>query len=512
MKNAIAESWTSLTPREKETIEALLPPDYDKRKNYYWHEEFGIIAFAQDILGFGRDDTDYALYPYQVRILNAIQQKRRVSTKSLRGVGKTTMAAITVLWAITCCPTAIKIICTASVWEQLTKYLFPEIRKWALRADWDKLGIKMRDGYELLAREIQLDKGQKHAFMTSPTVPERIEGAHAETVMYIFDEAKIIPDAIFDAIEGAFSSSDTNAFIAVFSTPGAPLGRFYDIHKGKAGLEHWHKESVSYEEAIEAGTIDQEHAETQKRLWGENSPLYQNHFLGEFAESSDWGMIPLSWIEDANRRWLELQHEKQNDKPKSRIWGVDPADTGMDMTAITPLIGTYFEYIKYYNEEVMETITRLQRLGVNKKTDVIAIDGLGVGAGAYQQLRKMEYKIKNVKFSGKAVDRAGKPITDSTGINTFLNIRAAAYWALREALNPSSPAFANLALPPDDRLTQDLVIQEYQESLGVIRMRLSKDKLREKIGRSPDGGDAVAIAWYHASVHLRRRKTTIYQL
>ena len=464
-------------------------------------------------MDFAYDILNIELYPYQVRILNNFQKHRRVSVKSLRGVGKSTLAAIVVLWFITCTEGESKAITTASVWEQLTKYLWPEIRKWALRANWDLIGITMRDGFELLQREIQLERGNKLAFATSPGKAERIEGAHADNLLYVIDEAKIVPDSIFDAIEGAFSTKGTNAFVFVLSTPGAPLGRFYDIHRGRIGLENWHTENITLQEALAANVVDFEHAESMRLLWGEDSPLYKNHFLGEFAEGSDWGLIKLAWVQAANQRWIEQQNIKHEGDV---IWGVDPADTGMDKTAITKLITNddmhVFEYIKYYNEEVMQTVSRLKALGVDKENDMIAIDGLGIGAGLYQVLRNDKHKIKNVKFSGKAVDRVGLPVKDSTGINTFQNIRIAAYWALREALDPESMAYRAIALPPDESLTQDLIAHEWSESLGVIRMKESKDKIRERIGRSPDGGDAVAIAWWVASTQTRRRTSRVERL
>ena len=476
---------------------------YEQRKAHYLNDDNGIVDFAFEILRFKK------LYPYQIRILNNFQKHKRLSVKSLRGVGKSTIAAIIVLWFLTCTVGESKAITTASVWEQLTKYLWPEIRKWALRANWQHIGVIMRDTKELLKMSINLEQGKKMAFATSPGMPERIEGAHADNLLYILDEAKIIPDNIFDAIEGAFSTKDTNAYVFVPSTPGAPLGRFYDIHRKRIGLENWHTENITLQEAIAANVIDLEHAESMKRLWGEDSPLYKNHFLGEFAEGSEWGLIKLAWIQAANVRWLEQQKDKHEGTP---IWGLDPADTGMDKTAITKLIGYYFEFIKYYNEEVMQTPKRLIQVGFNKEKDLIAIDGLGIGAGLFQSLRNNQYKIKNVKFSGKAVDRANLPVRDSTGINTFQNIRIAAYWAFREALDPNSPAYREIALPPDDMLTQDLIAHEWSESLGVIRMKEGKDKIREKIGRSPDGGDAVVIAWWLASTQTRRKRTKVIQL
>jgi len=485
---------------------------FAERKRHYWEDEGGIVAFVQDILGATPHD-------YQERILLAVQKHRRVAVKSLRGVGKTTTASWVLLWLITCAPGETKCITTASVWEQLKSYLWAEIRKWALKGDWEHLGIQMRDGRELLDMGIKLDRGQRTAFATSPGKPERIEGAHAETLLYVLDEAKIIPDAIFDAIEGAFSTKGTNAFVLTISTPGAPLGRFYDIHRKKTGLTNWYPISVTYEDALAAGTIDLEHAESMKNLWGEESPLYKNHFLGEFADSSDFGIIRLSWLEAANKRWHEFQAADilSSLDPKEireiTTYGIDPADTGMDMTAIARFVGRYCDLLEYHNKEVMETIPLIEKHTKPDERIPIGFDGIGVGAGAYQTLRNMRYKIKNLKASARAVDRVGQPLRDSTGTMKFLNMRIGMYWALREALDPNAPAYAELALPPDDRLLQDLIIPEYTDNLGVYRFAEDKKKLREKLGnRSPDGGDAVAMAWWMQSMKTRSRGARVIQM
>lgn len=485
---------------------------FNERKRHYWEDEGGIVDFVEQILGASPHD-------YQIRILNSVQKYRRVAVKSLRGVGKTTTASWVLLWLITCAPGETKCITTASVWEQLKSYLWPEVRKWALKGDFEYIGVDLRDGRELLDMGIKLDRGQKVAFATSPSVPERIEGAHAETLLYILDEAKIIPDAIFDAIEGAFSTKGTNAFVLSISTPGAPFGRFYDIHRKKVGLGNWHTENVSLAEALAAGTIDIEHMETMKELWGEDSPLFKNHFLGEFADSSEFGIIRLSWLEAANRRWAELQKlnvlQGMSDKDLLAIttYGVDPADTGMDMTAIARFRGRYCDLLEYHNKEVMETIPLLAKLTKPKERVPIGIDGIGIGAGLFQALRNQGYRMKNLKASARALDRVGNPLRDTTGTMTFLNMRIGMYWALREALDPTSLAYAELALPPDDKLTQDLIIPEWKDSLGVYRFAQPKDKLRDKLGnRSPDGGDAVAMGWWMQSLKSRSRGAKVIQM
>lgn len=454
------------------------------------------VLFAEDILGI-------ELYDYQKDILRLIHDNQRVAVKALRGVGKTTLAAIVILAVVTLygdpydSTNDVKVVCTAGRYRQLEEYLFPEVRKWALRANWAKIGIQMRTDKELLRMAIRL--GNRLAFAASPDKPEGIEGAHARTLLFVVDEAKITPNEVWDAMEGAFSSASVESgdkiFAFAISTPGAPLGRFYDILKRKPGYEDWHTYNILYEQAVTAGRIDVQWAEQRLLQWGEDDPRYQNQVLGHFADSSEYSVYKLSWLEAAQERWYEGR-----DAPHEGAiaYGCDPADTGEDLTSICRWEGYYLDWIQTFDAEVMQTIPIMKRLlGVmsDPKEIPIGFDSVGVGAGAYQTLRKDGYKVISLKGGASAKDLAGLPIMDAFKVNTFNNLRSAMYWQLRDALDPNSPAHIPIALPPDERLMEDLLAHEWEERGGVIHI-LPKDKVKEKIGRSPDRSDSVVYGFY----------------
>ncbi len=69
-------------------------------------------------------------------------------------------------------------------------------------------------------------------------------------------------------------------------------------------------------------------------------------------------------------------------------------------------------------------------------------------------------------------------------------MRAYLYWAIRDALDPALGG--ELALPPVDELTQDLTEVHWStRSNGDIIIE-EKEKIKKRLGRSPDYGDAVA--------------------
>jgi hypothetical protein len=83
---------------------------------------------------------------------------------------------------------------------------------------------------------------------------------------------------------------------------------------------------------------------------------------------------------------------------------------------------------------------------------------------------------------------------DYTGELTFANMRAFCHWMLRDYLNPQFGM--NLALPPDDELTQEITEPQWStRSNGDIIIE-PKDDIKERLGRSPDKLDSLLLSIY----------------
>ena len=276
------------------------------RKRY----EHDAAAFVRDCFRF---DKGEGIADYQRRALDTLMERHRLAVRALHGTGKSTTAAWTTIWGLFTADD-VKIPTTASVWRQLEKFLWPEIHKWMGRFRWELTGIPKPKDDGLNVTGMRLSPTAE-AFAVASDRHEFIEGAHAKRIVYVFDEAKAIPPATWDAAEGAFSAGETSeAFALAISTPGEPAGRFYDICSRKRGYEDWATLHVSLDEAITAGRTTRAWADQRKAQWGENSALYRNRVLGEFAGDEESGLVGLSWVEAANARWLEWQDvaAKQN--------------------------------------------------------------------------------------------------------------------------------------------------------------------------------------------------------
>jgi len=432
--------------------------------------------------------------PYQREILAALRTYRRIAVRGPHGLGKSCLASWIILWwALTRDGLGDwKVAMTASAWRQLLHYLLPELRKWAARLRWDRIGRSPFDyRTELLTLSLKLSTGE--AFAMASDLPAMLEGMHASSIGIVFDEAKAIPSGTWDALEGAFAAagSDTGleAFAVCISTPGPPTGRFYEIHARRPGFEDWWTRHVTLDEAIRAGRISREWAAQRARQWGETSSVYQNRVLGEFAADDADGVIPLAWVEAANERW-RAWHEAPGgslDGHRLTSLGVDVARSGEALTVLAPRIGEVIaELRRFARQDTMATVGQVGAL-LAARGGVAIVDVIGLGAGVVDRLRELKHAVE--AFNAAARTDA----TDRSGELGFVNLRSAAWWMLRERLDPVMGDA--VALPPDDRLTGDLTAPRWRVvSGGKIEIE-SKDTIVKRLGRSTDDGDAVVMAF-----------------
>lgn len=462
----------------------------------------GLARYLHDPLGFvsscvkfkpGKDGRPRGLAAYQAEIIADLPKVQRMAIRGPRGLGKSALVSLIVLWfALTRDAAGIdwKIGTTAGSWAQLESYLWPEITKWAGYLDWNIIGRgPFSPRGELMKTQLRLRHGL--ALAASPERPDVIEGLHADSVLVVIDEAKIVSPGIFDSIEGAFSGagagSDLEAYALAFSTPGEPAGRFYDIHTRKPGLEDWAVRHVTLEEAIAAGRMTRAWADQRKKLWGENSALYQNHVLGEFCADDEDAVIPLRWVEAAFDRWRTWERDGKPDQDGIATAGVDVARSGHDKSAAAIRHGNVITSITTWAKaDTMETAGRVKGILTADPALTAVVDVIGIGAGVYDRLREQGEKTDPFT-AGRKTHRK-----DATGQFGFRDCRSAAWWNLREMLDPSRGAV--LALPPDDELAGDLTVLHYKHaSDGKIQVE-TKDEVRKRIGRSTDRGDAVIQA------------------
>ena len=118
----------------------------------------------------------------------------------------------------------------------------------------------------------------------------------------------------------------------------------------------------------------------------------------------------------------------------------------------------------------------------------VQVDGIGYGASCFDCLRDQLGKLAVAVNVAEASEEF-----DGTRKYRLTNVRTAMYWRLREALDPESGE--DLMLPPDPELLADLTAARFEVRASGIVVE-AKEKIKERLGRSPDCADAVALAYH----------------
>lgn len=240
-------------------------------------------------------------------------------------------------------------------------------------------------------------------------------------------------------------------------------GELLDFYKG-----------TSYEAALDA-------------LPDEMRPQLRDGNFNALQEDQPHQVISVAHVRLAQERW------KNMDRPSVplRSVGVDVARGGDDQTIISKCWNNYFgELIKYRGIETKTgqdvAMAVIDNMSPDEKKVLIVLDVAGIGSSPYDILISHNFRVDG--FIGASASE----LTDRSGLLTFANRRAEAWWKFAEALNPDSGE--DIALPPDPELMADLTAVRWDLKSRGIQIE-DKEQVKKRIGRSPDCGDAVVMCW-----------------
>lgn len=197
--------------------------------------------------------------------------------------------------------------------------------------------------------------------------------------------------------------------------------------------------------------------------------------------------IPTSWVRAAQERWTP---HPPNGTPMCSI-GVDVAQGGQDETVLAIRHDGWFAPLISVPGKLTPDGATVAGLVVSKRRDdaTIVIDmGGGYGGAALEWLKEQDMPVVGYKGA-----EAGTGRTSDRQL-AFSNRRSRAYWRLREALDPGQVNGSPIALPPDPGLVADLTAPTFRVGPHGIQVE-AKESVVKRLGRSPDRGDAVVMAW-----------------
>ena len=394
-------------------------------------------------------------YKWQAEVLEALNPKEsRVALKAANGSGKTSLvAASAVLWHMVRFPESL-VVTTAGVWRQVEGQLWPTLKKYA-----GGLG----GGWRTTSNELEYKNGAR-AIGFSTNEAGKFEGWHrqgpTENLLMIVDEAKTVPDCIFEAIARCQPSR-----LLVMSSPGASAGSFYEAFTKQR--KSWDNFSVT---AFDCPHITQAWIDEQVEIYGEDSPLVRSMIYGEFYDDSGEGLvIPLKTLEGC------LQNPPKHEKG-GRIAFVDFAAGGDECVFALREGNKVTEMICWRdrdtNRTIGEIISLMDRFGL--EADEVYADEGGLGLPLCDSLMAAGYDIHRVNFGARPFD------------TRYAN-RSAEMWHTAAR----SIQRQEVILPDDPTLHQQMVTRRADVSrtgkLGVE----AKDRMKTRGLDSPDRADAV---------------------
>jgi hypothetical protein len=202
--------------------------------------------------------------------------------------------------------------------------------------------------------------------------------------------------------------------------------------------------------------------------------------------------IPTEWVRAAQRRW---RPSPPLGVPMCSL-GVDVAQGGLDQTVIAIRFDDWFAPLLAIpgvqtpgGSDVAGAVMAKRHDGATVVVDL----GGGWGGEALAHLTR-----NGIDATGYMGVKDSLRRTKDNQLK-FHNVRTEAYWRLREALDPDQIGGATMALPDDKELLADLTAPTFLTKSGkggmVIHLE-PKEALVKRLGRSPDKGDAVVMAWW----------------
>lgn len=306
--------------------------------------------------------------------------------------------------------------------------------------------------------------------------PDALRGTYWDGV--ILDEyAQMKPEFWNEVLRPAIS--DRKGWAVFIGTPKGQ-NSFYEIYQRACREKDWY---CAMYRADESGVFDKdgrygpEELELMKRDMSEES--IRQELYCDFTASAYNVLITIDIVTAATQR--VISRDTVSAAPK--VIGVDVARFGNDRCVITKRQGLAAMQPQVYKDvNNMEFAAILMSEIDHYQPDAVFIDA-GRGDGVIDRCRQMGYSVTEVNFGSKSIHP-----------EKYVNKRVEMWDSMKAWL------MAGGSLPDTPELKTELVTPEYEfDAAG--RMKLEpKEKIKERIGKSPDIADSLALTFAYPVV------------
>lgn len=446
-----------------------------------------ILRWQGDAVLFVRECIGVEPDLWQLEALGAISkpETERMAMKACKGPGKTAVLAWIILWFLVTRPYS-KIACTSITGDNLSTNLWPELAKWIARSEflrhvveWTKTRIVVKE-----APEMWFAVARAWSQSADPAQQaEALAGIHADHVLFVLDESGGMPQAIMTTAEAVLATG-TETKIVQAGNPTSIDGPLYRACVTDRHL--WHVVTITGDpdDPKRSPRIKLEWAQQQIQQYGRDNPWVKINVLGEFPPSSINALLGPSDVEAAMFRQVPREAYEW---AQVRL-GVDVARYGDDRTVIFPrrgLLALEPRVMRHTHGAAVsaDIATAIMRACTEYKTKTVLMDATGGwAAGARDILSVAGYHPIEVQFHAPCRMVDGKD-------PKYRNRRAEMHFGLSEWVKNGG------SLPNLPELLGELTTPTYTvREDGKFQIE-AKEQVKERLGRSPDLADALALTF-----------------
>lgn len=199
---------------------------------------------------------------------------------------------------------------------------------------------------------------------------------------------------------------------------------------------------------------------------------YRREFLCDFTAAADDVLIPLDGVLAAEKRSYRVADIAW----APMVFGLDVARFGSDESVLARRQGPVCFELKRWRQKDNMTLASLVAEEIKKhRPDAVFVDG-GRGEGVIDRLRQLGFSVLEVNFGGSPIN------------GRYANKRAEMWGLLAEWVKSGQ-------LPDDARLRMELSLPTYTfDAAGKVKLE-AKERIKERMGFSTDGADALALTF-----------------
>ena len=447
---------------------------------------------------------------YQTDIANSVRDNQETAARSANGVGKSFLAGMVLSWWFDCFPDSGAFIAGPKFAQAMRTFRYMRsLRNFA------RFELSGDMGAQQL-RQVG-DRGD-HWWVEPVTAkdPESFQGIHETRVLAIMEEASGVPDSIYQAAYGCVTGEDDR--ILHIGNPTQSTGLFANLFGARGRnvttftISAMDCPNVKLGRTVVPGLVGKAGVDRLINRFGKDSDTVRVRVHGLPPLGAGNGVFGYTDLERAKARGVQTHDEDTGVYIGAKVdpiivGGLDVARMGEDKCELATIVDDVFTGMEEWEKTLTtNTVRRASAwMGRTGPASVLAVDVGAMGVAVFDQLAE-EYpgRVIPVDFGGKQIGgklrvNAGEYKKVARKLKqgetpwyydrrTELWVEAAEWTRERGVWSPS--------LPDDviEDLSADLLAVDYDVgSISSLKIE-RKDRTKDRLGHSPDMGDAYCLA------------------